>query len=303
MVTNMKIDKFPQYWLIYQSTISKGLTVILVAWFAWICGSLFWAMLSPQTSVSKWSPSTVAAHSSKPKTSTDSLSELLNSQVFGRYSEDAKKSEQPKITEVKDAPKTQLNLTLAGIVASSNPKFSLAVIANRGQQNTYGIEETIDGTRATVKAISPDRIIISNNGRDETLMLEGLEYTKISTEKNHTGSSGTVIGNNRQNSNQDELEQIRKEMAQNPQSVLKYIRLSQVSNDGKIEGYRVNPGKDRKLFDSVGLKPGDIATSLNGIDLTDPAAMSSLWKNMSEMTELNLTVQRDGQLHDIFIGL
>ena len=134
-------------------------------------------------------------------------------------------------------------------------------------------------------------------------MLEGLEYTKISTEKNHTGSSGTVIGNNRQNSNQDELEQIRKEMAQNPQSVLKYIRLSQVSNDGKIEGYRVNPGKDRKLFDSVGLKPGDIATSLNGIDLTDPAAMSSLWKNMSEMTELNLTVQRDGQLHDIFIGL
>lgn len=112
-----------------------------------------------------------------------------------------------------------------------------------------------------------------------------------------------MIGNNRQNSNQDELEQIRKEMAQNPQSVLKYIRLSQVSNDGKIEGYRVNPGKDRKLFDSVGLKPGDIATSLNGIDLTDPAAMSSLWKNMSEMTELNLTVQRDGQLHDIFIGL
>ena len=106
-----------------------------------------------------------------------------------------------------------------------------------------------------------------------------------------------------QNSNQDELDKMRQEMAKNPQSVLKYIRLSQVSNNGKITGYRVNPGKDRQLFDSVGLKPGDIATSLNGIDLTDPAAMSSLWKNMSEMTELNLTVQRDGQLHDIFIGL
>ena len=302
MIANMKIDKIPQYWSVYQSAISKGLTVALVACFAWLCGSLFWSILAPQTSVSQWSPKAVIVNSSSKKSSDDSLSPLLNGQVFGRFNAE-KIAEQPKAVEVKDAPKTRLSLTLSGVVASSNPALSLAVIGNRGKQNTYGIDETIDGTRATVKAISADRIIISNNGRDETLMLEGLEYTKISTEQNATGSSGTVLGNNRQNSNQDELDQIRKEMAENPQSVLKYIRLSQVSNNGKIEGYRVNPGKDRKLFDSVGLKPGDIATSLNGIDLTDPAAMSTLWKNMSEMTELNLTVQRDGQLHDIFIGL
>ncbi|OCH40211.1 type II secretion system protein GspC [Aliivibrio fischeri] len=302
MITNMKIEKISQYWSIYQSTIAKSLTVILVAWFAWICGSLFWSMLAPQTSVSKWTPKTVAVAVSQGKQGKDSLSELLNSQVFGRFNAE-QKIDQPKAVEVKDAPKTRLNLTLSGVVASSEPSLSLAVIANRGKQNTYGINETIDGTRASVKAISADRIIISNNGRDETLMLEGVEYTKISTERNITGSSGTVLGNNRQNSNQDELDKIRKEMAQNPQSVLKYIRLSQVSDNGKIKGYRVNPGKDRKLFDSVGLKPGDIATSLNGVDLTDPAAMSSLWKNMSEMTELNLTVLRNGQLYDIFVGL
>jgi len=302
MIANMKIEKISQYWSIYQSAISKGVTVVLVACFAWICGSLFWAMLVPKTSVPQWQPKAVAITNKQNNNEGDSLSDLLNSQVFGHFNTE-KKVEQPKIVEVKDAPKTRLNLTLSGIVASSNPSLSLAVVANRGKQNTYGIDEVIDGTRATVKAISVDRIIISNNGRDETLMLEGVKYTKISAERNATGSSGTVLGNNRQNSNQDELDQIRQEMAKNPQSVLKYIRLSQVSNDGQITGYRVNPGKDRKLFDSVGLKPGDIATSLNGIDLTDPAAMSALWKNMSEMTELNLTVQRDGQLHDIFIGL
>lgn len=298
----MKIEKISQYWSVYQSTISKSLTVVLVACFAWICGSLLWLMVSPQTSVAQWQSKAVVVAGTKKKSEDDSLSSLLNSKVFGDFNP-KKKIEQPKIVEVKDAPKTRLNLILSGIVASSNPSLSLAVIANRGKQNTYGIDEIIDGTRASVKAISADRIIISNNGNDETLMLEGVEYTKISAEKNATGSSGTVLGNNRQNSNQDELDNIRKEMAKNPQSVLKYIRLSQVSNNGKITGYRVNPGKDRKLFDSVGLKPGDIATSLNGIDLTDPSAMSALWKNMSEMTELNLTVQRDGQLHDIFIGL
>lgn len=299
----MKIERMSQYWSAYQSAISKGLTVTLVACFAWICGALFWSMLAPQTSVSQWEQKASSINSlAKKNNDEDSLSGLLNGQVFGLFNP-GKKIEQPKAVEIKDAPKTRLNLTLSGVVASSNPALSLAVIANRGKQNTYGLEETIDGTQATVKAISVDRIIIANNGRDETLMLEGVKYSKISTERNATGSSGTVLGNNRQNSNQDELDKIRREMAQNPQSVLKYIRLSQVSSNGNITGYRVNPGKDRKLFDSVGLKPGDIATSLNGIDLTNPSAMSALWKNMSEMTELNLTVQRDGQLHDIFIGL
>lgn len=302
MITNMKVEKISQYWSIHQSTIAKGLTVILIAWLAWICGTLFWSMLAPQTSVSQWTPKTVAVTVSQDKQDGDSVATLLNSQVFGRFNP-AQKVEKPKVVEVKNAPKTRLNLTLSGVVASSDPSLSLAVIANRGQQNTYGVNETIDGTRATVKAISSDRIIISNNGRDETLMLEGVEYTKISNERNTTGSSGTVLGNNRQNSNQGELDKIRAEMAKNPQSVLKYIRLSQVSENGSIKGYRVNPGKDRKLFDSVGLKPGDIATRLNGVDLTDPAAMGSLWKNMSEMTELNLTVQRNGQLYDIFVGL
>ncbi len=302
MIANINISKFFQYWSAHQSVISKGTTVILVAYFAWICGSLVWTMLAPQTTVTEWQPKLVAVAMSHQDKNNGSLPELLNSHIFGHFRAE-KKVEQPKIVEIKDAPKTRLNLMVSGVVASSNPSLSLAVIANRGKQNTYGIDEIIDGTQAAVKAISVDRIIISNNGRDETLMLEGVEYTKLSTDRNVTGSSGTVLGNNSSNSNQEQLNDLRKEISKNPQLVLKYIRFSQISNNGKIEGYRINPGRNRKLFDAVGLKPGDIATHLNGNDLTDPTAMSKLWKNMSEMTELNLTVQRNGQVYDIFIDL
>lgn len=69
---------------------------------------------------------------------------------------------------IQDAPKTRLNLVLVGAVASSNPKLSLAVIANRGTQATYGINEEIEGTRAKLKAVLVDRVIIDNSGRDET---------------------------------------------------------------------------------------------------------------------------------------
>ncbi|GAL26377.1 general secretion pathway protein C [Vibrio variabilis] len=41
--------------------------------------------------------------------------------------------------------------------------------------------------------------------------------------------------------------------------------------------------------------------ALNGADLTDPAAMGQIYQSITELTELNLTVERDGQQHDIFI--
>ena len=53
------------------------------------------------------------------------------------------------------------------------------MIANRGTQATYGINEEIEGTRAKLKAVLIDRVIIDNSGRDETLMLEGIEYKRL----------------------------------------------------------------------------------------------------------------------------
>ncbi|MGT0149781.1 hypothetical protein ACT691_10065 [Vibrio metschnikovii] len=40
---------------------------------------------------------------------------------------------------------------------------------------------------------------------------------------------------------------------------------------------------------------------LNGLDLTDPSAMTQVFESISDLTELNLTVERDGQQHDIYI--
>ena len=207
---------------------------------------------------------------------------------------------------VQEAPQTKLNLLLAGVVASSDSSKSLAVIANRGKQNTYGVGETVEGTRATLKAVFYDRVIIENNGRDETLMLEGTKYSKTiqQASKPATKVQSTIAGNNSGLSSRDEqdLSQIRKEITENPQSVMKYIRLSQVSRDGNIVGYRVSPGKNRQLFEAVGLEAGDVAISLNGADLTNPAEMGKIWKTLPELTELNLTVERNGQLHDVYIG-
>lgn len=271
-------------------SVTRILTCGLVVILAWVMGRLVWSIVEPAPIVARWQPLAVTVNTTQQQIP---VNELLSLNLFGRYQANAA----PVIkTPVKqDAPQTQLRLTLVGVVASSTPAKALAVVTNNGKQNTYGINEVIDNTRATLIAVYNDRVIIRNNGRDETLMLEGLKFTKP--------SAVAIAASKKNRGNSAELAKIKQEILSEPQSLFSYIRLSQVKKDGQIEGYRVNPGKNRILFDQVGLKANDLAVSINGNSLTDPAIMAKLWGELSSASDFTLTVERNGQLHDIHIEL
>ncbi|EGQ8153484.1 type II secretion system protein GspC [Vibrio sp. 1580] len=282
-----------------QAKLSLLLTCLFIAITGWILGKIVWLAIPQSSEVPQWRPSASSVAASNKGDAID-FNALQNANLFGKYTEQkAAVVEQPI---VKDAPKTRLNLTLVGAVASSDANTSLAVIANRGKQATYGLGEEIEGTRATLKAVLVDRVIIDNQGRDETLMMEGIEYKKLSespqvarAQAQRAEAATSDVG--------EKLEQIREEIAKDPQSVFKYITISPVKKDGDIVGYRVSPGRDAALFNDVGLQPGDIAVQLNGIDLSDPSSSVQLMQVMSDPQELNLTVERGGQQYDIYIQL
>nr|WP_264302669.1 type II secretion system protein GspC [Vibrio alginolyticus] len=282
-----------------QAKLSLLLTCLFIAITGWILGKIVWLAIPQSSEVPQWRPSASGVVASNKGDAID-FNALQNANLFGKYTEQkAAVVEQPI---VKDAPKTRLNLTLVGAVASSDANTSLAVIANRGKQATYGLGEEIEGTRATLKAVLVDRVIIDNQGRDETLMMQGIEYKKLSespqvarAQAQRAEAATSDVG--------EKLEQIREEIAKDPQSVFKYITISPVKKDGDIVGYRVSPGRDAALFNDVGLQPGDIAVQLNGIDLSDPSSSVQLMQVMSDPQELNLTVERDGQQYDIYIQL
>jgi general secretion pathway protein C len=271
-------------------SVTRLLTYLLVVILAWVLGRLVWSIIEPSPVVARWQPLAVTVNTSQQQLP---VNELLSLNLFGRYQANAAVVAKKPVKQ--DAPQTQLRLTLVGVVASSIPSKALAVVTNNGKQNTYGINEVIDNTRATLIAVYNDRVIIRNNGRDETLMLEGLKFTKASTP--------AVVQQKKPRGNTAELAKIKQEILSEPQSLFSYIRLSQVKKDGQIEGYRVNPGKNRILFDQVGLKANDLAVSINGNSLTDPAIMAKLWGELSSATDFTLTVDRDGQLHNIHIEL
>lgn len=276
-----------------QQRVSFAVMFILLAVTAWIAGQMIWQPWSIP-SVSKWQPSNVARLETTSSSQID-LSNLQNSHLFGQYQSNAPVIEQPK---VQAAPKSRLNLVLVGVVTSSVPEKSLAVIANKGTQATYGLNEMIEGTRAKLIQVQQDRVIIDNSGRNETIMLEGLKFTKPAPQVIESSSKQIVS-----NASQDTLDQIREEIRNDAKVLFEYVRMSQVKRDEEVVGYRLSPGKDKALFETIGLQAGDIATAINGLDLKDSASMGEVWQNLSQVNEVTLTVERDGQLFEIYIEL
>jgi len=266
---------------------------IVIALLAYQLALLTWAFVPEEKPSLSWKPVVVENNTNSGKISSQKLKQQY---LFGEKSKQAKPV--VKQQSITDAPKTRLNLTLVGIVAATEPDFSSVIIEYKGKQNSYFIDSTIDGTRAEISHIYPDRIIIDVDGSLQTLILDGVE--------NKAKSQRTTAKSSSRRSTKAEAKTVnldRQELLKNPGKLTDYIRISPVREDGKVKGYRVKPGKDKTLFEEAGLKNGDLAIELNGIDLTDTQQAVTLMKEFPTMTDMTLSVERDGQLHELYFSI
>jgi len=81
------------------------------------------------------------------------------------------------------------------------------------------------------------------------------------------------------------------------------VTISAVREDGQLLGYRVAPGKDKQQFEQLGFKPGDLVTSVNGIELNDPANTLRLYQAMRSASEAVFDLQRNDQPVTISVSL
>jgi general secretion pathway protein C len=207
---------------------------------------------------------------------------------------------------VTDAPVTRLNLTLTGVVANSTEGQGAAIIENRGQQQTYGIGEKIEGTNATLKEVHADRVIIKNGAANETLMLDGVDYTK--TNQSQVARQPTVTKNTIQNRDQRrtlsrEAIQATRDLQAQPANFTDYIAISPHRPNGELAGYRVRPGKNPSIFKAAGLISGDIVTEINGLDLTDMQQSLEAMNMLKQLQSLQMTVLRKDELMTIYLDL
>jgi len=271
------------------SLLPKIILAVICALIAYQSALLTWSLYPTEAQSYRWEP-TAKVSSNTAKLSTISLQ---NQTLFGQYQGDK------KVQKPTEAPKTRLKLTLVGIIASSEPRLSSVIIEYRNKQDSYFIDSEITGTDAVVSEIYSDRIIITVNGEEQTLVLDGLEQDNKRLAR--VESNQAVQSKSTSRSQRIELD--RGELIKNPGKLLDYIKISPVREGNVVKGYRVNPGKEPSIFEEAGLQAGDLAIELNGVDLTDTVEAVQLMKEFPTMTDISLTVDRNGEINELFFSI
>lgn len=294
---------------------NKGLlraVVIMLAviYILYISANIFWRVV-PEPAV----PKLPAKFASITSTSTGSsvpqnnINSLITLNIFGQPPVALKTDEKP----LDKVPETKLNLTLTGVVASTIEDGGAAIIARNNTQNTYGLGDKIDGTQATLHKVFADRVIISNRGIKETLMLDGVDYaeankavqqrqvTRPNTQKPKVGPqlakqitptlAPAVIA------------QKAKELRANPNKFADFLAISPKREGNQLVGYQLSPGKDKTFFTAAGLKPGDVVTNINGLDLSSPRDAIKAMQSLQNAQALDLSLLRQGQALSLSIEL
>ena len=208
---------------------------------------------------------------------------------------------QPRAAAVveEQAQDTTLNLQLLGVISSSEPTQARAFIMADGRQQQFAVGEQLPGAgKVVLSKVLVDRAIIDNNGRYETLWLYDPNATSLLRPPQSAAGvpapPSTV--DMRDNTGVTQLAQTyRNQLYQNPGSLADVIQVTPASENGKLIGYRINPGRDPAQFAKFGLKPGDVVTMINDVRLDDPQRALELYNLLRSQTQASITVHRGNE--------
>lgn len=277
-----------------QQIAPKLATTVLTAIALWLIAGAVWLWLPhPALPIATITLQQTATSSNGPSVN---VNELIKRQLFGK----ANAVEQPKPQQAtSDAPETRLNLKLSGIILSDTPEMSRALIADSSsKQKAYAIGDTIAGSSAELHEIHADHVVLERAGRYETLRLQKTKATSRTTSTSKSSSASSTQG-----SVVTELKSVREQILKDPSKAGDFIRVRPVYSKGQLKGYRIYPGKDRALFRQVGLRSGDLVTSINGQSLNDPQKAFTMLSTLSSASSISLELQRRGRTENVSVDL
>jgi len=196
-----------------------------------------------------------------------------------------------------EIPKTKLKLTLRGVYVTEQGGGAIIAEAN-GQEQFYPVNGKLSGG-VTLKEVHETNVILMRNGTLETLELpnESMGIAQPTASSAHNTSARRGAGSNLN------LKQYREDLLREPQRLTDAIRMNPKSERGRFIGYEVNPGRDRALFDRVGLMSGDIVTAVNGIQLDTPAKGLNVLRSLQTANSVRLDIKRNGRVQSFDVSI
>jgi len=215
-----------------------------------------------------------------------------------------------------------LGLILRGTVAEGDPKAGFAVISDGpNSERTFRVgEDVVAGVK--LGAVYADRIVLLRGAAEETLKLprdSNLAPADVvratpATASSRSGANARADASRTGGASasapapqtikaptdwQQQVEHLR----QNPDELMKRVQIVPVLDGGKLTGVRVSAGADAALINQIGLRPGDIVTSVNGMPVDSLSRGQDIMSSLKNSSSVRVTVVRDGKPTDVTVGL
>lgn len=264
----------------------RWVTMALVVAIAWQLARIIW-MLMPGSSTGDLiiAPPVQISRSASGSVASADVQSIANAHIFGEASAEAAVIAVPQESH-ENLAETRLSLELKGTMASPDEASSIAIIADASkEEKIYSIKDTV-APGATLYAIYADRVVLNRAGNLEVLKLpKEFPQGTVRTRRNATTVSRAA-------SNPRSIQNV---VAQNVTKLADVIRPTPYYVSGQMQGYRVYPGRDRKQFAALGLRPGDLIKDIDGAALTNPQQATQIFQSLGESEQVSVTVERNGQ--------
>jgi len=235
-------------------------------------------------------PVVASAPAPRPHAAVD-VQAVVSAHLFGLAVAD------PTIQDPDHAPLSSANLVLAGTIATQDPKHGIAIISDGGPSKVYSVGENVSGAR--LYSVYLDHVILDRGGALETLLLPRMPPggdRGNRTQVRKIGPDPRTLA---------AVDNIRRIVQQDP-GILDQVMRTVPSYDsaaGKLRGFRAYPGRNRAIFNKLGLKPGDLVTAINGQPLDDPQHSQEVFNTIQTSDHVTVSVERGGQKQDISLNI
>lgn len=200
-------------------------------------------------------------------------------------------------------PATPLNLRLVGLFfAERGVGPALALIADGDQlERSYQIGDSLPGG-ARLKRIEHDQVVVFRNGREESLKLPKLDDPNrpvVAPEPllvtSAPAEQGPATFHSPQVIDASAIAgRLRSEALNRPQALEDIALARPYVQNGQFVGFRLQPGRDRRIFQQLGLNGGDILTEINGTRLSSPTQGLALLQELIDASQIDVRLLRNG---------
>jgi len=273
-------------------------TVVLVVLLADRFAALTWSVVPRPIIPVPALPAGVRPVVTQGAAGVSDYTQLAGLHLFGQVQ--ARQAKPVPTTPVpENMPETRLRLTLRGVFYSNDGDLARVIVAGPdGREEVYSLGASLPGG-AQLEEIAPERVILVRDGQRETLTFPVDKRSSVQVNQAPPpGPDQTTepVAATATRINATSLaEQYRQSMETDPSALTDIAQVQPFIDQGTFRGFRLRPGRKPALLRQLGLRPGDVVTTIDGVQLDNMSrAMESL-RTFADADQVDVTILRNGR--------